>query len=159
MQQAETPSGISFIEFALIGALLVGCAINLAPELADAAHTARRQAVEDDLTMFRRQIEQYQRDHLDRLPAQGTNSEATFVSQLTHRTNEHGDVAKRAHFGPYIIGKIPSNPFSGLSRVLVVPGPVKSEHVSGHGTHGWVFSSTTGEFRANPSTRAGSNSQ
>jgi general secretion pathway protein G len=153
MQTTETPSGISFIEFALMAALLSGCAISLAPELAAATRTAREQALEEDLAMFRRQIEQYRLDHGNQLPAEGTNSEATFVSQLTRRTNEHGDVAERAHFGPYIIGELPVNPYSGKSRVLVVPGPFQREHVDGDGTHGWAFSSTTGEIRANTAGR------
>jgi type II secretory pathway pseudopilin PulG len=149
MPQAETPSGISFIEFALMAALLSGCAMSFAPELAAAAKSAREQALEEDLEMFRRQIKQYRLDHKDQLPAHGTNSEATFVSQLTRRTSRHGEIAERAHFGPYIIGSLPVNPFSGLSRVLVVPGPLTASHTTGDGTHGWAFSSTTGEIRAN----------
>ncbi|MDA0587020.1 MAG: hypothetical protein O2820_03675 [Planctomycetota bacterium] len=153
MQQAETPFGISFIEFALIAALLTGCAMSFAPELVAAAKSASEQALDDDLEMFRRQIAQYRLDHDDLLPAHGTNSEATFLNQLTRRTSRHGEVAERAHFGPYIIGSIPVNPFSGLSRVLVVPGPLAAGHTTGDGTHGWAFSSTTGEIRANTSGR------
>jgi general secretion pathway protein G len=149
MQQAETPSGISFIEFALIAALLAGCAIRFAPELTAATQSAREQVLQENLAMFRRQIERYRLDHADQLPAHGTNSEATFVRQLTLRTNGHGEVADRAHFGPYLIGDLPVNPFSGKRRVLVIPGPVQNEHVDGDGTHGWAFSSTTGEIHAN----------
>jgi general secretion pathway protein G len=142
-------SGISFIEFAMIAAALSSCAMTLAPELAAATRTAREHALQCDLEMFRRQIEQYQKDHGERLPAVGTNSESTFVAQLTSRSDEHGETSPRGHFGPYILGELPPNPFNGKRRVLVVAGPLNYEHTAGGGNHGWAFSSTTGEFAAN----------
>lgn len=148
-EDTGTPFGISFIEFALIAAALSTCAMALAPELAAATRTAREQAVEQDLAMFRRQIEQYKKDHGERLPAVGTNSESTFVAQLTGRSDEHGETSPRGHFGPYLLGELPPNPFNGKRRVLVVPGPLKNEHTRGDGNHGWAFSSMTGEIAAN----------
>lgn len=149
MPSTETPSGISFIEFALIAAALSACAMSLAPELAVATLQTREQAVEEDLAMFRRQIRQYRKDHGDRLPAAETNSESTFVVQLTGRSDEHGEISPRGSLGPYIIGALPPNPFNGKRRVLVVPGPLKHEHTRGEGNHGWAYSSTTGEIAAN----------
>lgn len=148
-EAAGTPSGISFIEFAMIAAALSTCAMALAPELAAATRTAREQTLQRDLEMFRRQIEQYKKDHGERLPAAESNSETTFVAQLTSRSDEHGETSPRGHFGPYILGDLPPNPFNGKRRVLVVAGPLKREHTAGDGNHGWSFSSTTGEFAAN----------
>lgn len=148
-EAAGTSSGLSFIEFALIAAALSTCAMALAPELAAATRTAREQTLQHDLEMFRCQIEQYKKDHGERLPAAGTNSETTFAAQLTSRSDAHGETSPRAHFGPYILGELPPNPINGKRRVLVVPGPLRREHTAGVGNHGWAFSSTTGEFSAN----------
>ena len=146
MHTAEAPNGISFIDVALISASLAGCVMSLAPELSHAAHSARTLAVEQDLAMFRRQIQQYRLEHDDRLPGGGTDSEAMFLRQLMQPTNEHGECAAFSHLGPYILSGIPSNPFSGKSGVLVVPGLLTERHACGD--YGWVFSSTTGEIRS-----------
>ena len=153
MKTPEAPGGVTFIEFALIAALLIGCGSILVPELAAGVQSANEQAVRDGIEVLRRQIELYQKDHGDRLPAHGTNVETTFVSQLTLRTCENGLVEPRAHFGPYILGGLPSNPFHSTSRVLVIPEPLQPENYDGSGNHGWAFSSTTGEVRANAPAR------
>ena len=146
MHRTQAPNGISFIEIALISVLLGGCAMTLGPELLHAAHSAHTRAVEQDLAMFRRQIQQYQLEHDGRLPGAGTDSEAMFLGQLMHATNERGEWAAGGHLGPYLLGPIPSNPFSGEDGILVVPGQLTPEHADD--CCGWIFSSTTGEFRA-----------
>jgi len=146
MHAAQAPNGISFIELALISVLLTGCAMTLVPELSHAADSARRRAVEQDLAMFRRQIQQYRLEHADDLPGGGTDSEAMFLGQLMQPTDERGEWTAASHLGPYLLSRVPANPFSGKNGILVVPGLLTRNHM--YGNHGWVFSSTTGEIRA-----------
>ena len=122
---------------------------SLIPQLLTANDNARYDAIQQDLIQFRRQIEQYSLDHDGRLPAHGTNSSEVFARQLKGRTTHTGVVRDDGRYGPYLIGELPANPVSGLSRVLVVPGPLRQHHFAGRGDHGWAYSSETGEIRAN----------
>jgi len=141
-------AGHSLIELMIVLTLLGMVCATVIPRLLEASAGAQQKAVLDDLHMFRRQIEQFRTDHAGLLPAQGTNSEAALIAQLTHRTTSAGQVDARGPHGPYLLGDLPSNPYTHSSTVLVVPGPLLEHHFNNPTGHGWAYSSTTGEFRA-----------
>ena len=147
----RTSSGFTLIELMISLALLGILAATLVPRFLSAHQDARQAAVVQDLEMFQRLIALYREHHNGHLPAQGTDSEETFLKQLRGRTTVTGTVAPDGKYGPYLNGNMPANPYGGASTVLVIAGPIQSHQFDGSGTHGWVYSSTTGEVRANGS--------
>jgi general secretion pathway protein G len=148
MGRSESRSGFTFIEILIVLVLLGIVGVTFVPQLTAASNDARREAVEQGLAMMRRQIKSYHNHH-QQYPAHGTNSKKRFLSHLTEKTNHAGDVNAAGRFGPYVIGGVPVNAYTQQNSVLVVPGELRAHQFAGHGDHGWAYSSTTGEFRAN----------
>ena len=147
--RGRTSSGFTLIELLIVLALLGILAATFVPRFTAAHQDARRAAVAQDLDMFQRLIGLYREHHNGHLPAEGTDSEETFLKQLRGRTTVTGAVAPNGKYGPYLTGNIPPNPYGGASTVLVVAGPLQPHQCDGNGQHGWTYSSTTGELRAN----------
>ena len=115
------------------------------PKLSMAAGEAQTSQLCDGLYNVRTAISLYKMQHKGELPGLGS---ADFVRALTSKTNEDGNVCSvdkikdiSSLCGPYI-NEIPSNPFNNLNTVRI-DGPS-----AGQGTHGWRYSSFTGEFQA-----------
>ncbi len=149
--QPATVWGISLAEVLMLVTLLGLLLAMLLPELLRTQDEARQKTIQSTVHAVRRQITRFREHHQGRLPAQGTNSEQQFVGQLFERTAISGRIEVEGRFGPYLLGEFPTNPYSRSSTVLVVAGSLTREHFLGDGTHGWAYSSTTGEFRANVS--------
>lgn len=148
MGLTESKLGFTVIEILIVLVLLGIVGVTFVPQIISANDDARRTAVQADLGMLRRQIKNYYAQH-KQFPAHSTNSPELFLSQLTQKTNHAGDVSETGRFGPYLIGDVPVNAYTQNNGVLIVPGELKPHQYAGHGDHGWVYSSTTGEFRAN----------
>lgn len=144
----SSSTGFTVIEVLIVTALLALLAGIVLPELRAAGQQARCQAVQRDLASFRKQIALYREHHDGRWPAQGTESGDLFAAQLGRRTTHTGTVTDDGRYGPYLFGPLPENPWTFSSRVLVVAGPLRDEHCDGRGSHGWAYSSTTGDIRA-----------
>lgn len=145
--------GFTVLELLIVATLLLILAATFVPEFTAAHEDARFTAVKDDLAMLRKQIELYRTQHHGRFPAQGTSSDELFLSQLQHRTDPLGTVSARGKYGPYLSGSFPRSPYQNTDQVVVIAGPLLSEHTDGTGSHAWAFSSTTGEIRANVSEK------
>jgi prepilin-type N-terminal cleavage/methylation domain-containing protein len=144
----RTRSGFTFIEILIVLMLLTIVGVTFVPQLRAASDDARRSAVAEDLAMLRRQIKGFHDDH-NRFPAHGLATQSTFVGHLTKKTSHACDVSDTGRFGPYLIGDVPVNAFTQQNAVLIVPGELKPHQYAGHGEHGWAYSSSTGEIRAN----------
>jgi len=87
----------------------------------------------------------YKVQHNDQLP--GTTAGVSFAEALTQRTDEDGTLNPAGRRGPYI-RRIPVNPFNDLDTV-------EMDGVLGDGSHGWHFSTATGEFNADTAAHTG----
>ncbi len=106
-----------------------------------------------DLQMMRQQISLFRFQHDGRYPADGSTDAAVFTNQLTQKTTVAGTIdATAGQYGPYIVGQLPANPYNNSRNVLVKNGALAATDYDGSAGHGWAFSSTTGELRANVST-------
>lgn len=141
--------GFTVVEILIVVALLGIVAITMVPQFSSAGDGARLLTVKEDLDIFRRQIDRFRNAHDGRLPAQGSASEADFIRDLTSRTTAAGQVDPTGRCGPYLIGRMPLNVYTGLRTILVVPATLRPPHFNVSGEHGWAYSSTTGEFRIN----------
>jgi prepilin-type N-terminal cleavage/methylation domain-containing protein len=148
MGQTESRSGFTFIEVLIVLMLLAIVSATFIPQITAANSDARRTAVEEDLALMRRQIQNFKDQH-NQFPAYGSDSQVQFLEHLMQKTNRAGQVLANGRFGPYLLGDVPENPFTRSNAVLVVLGDLKAHQYSGHGSHGWAYSSTTGEIRVN----------
>jgi len=84
------------------------------------------------------------------LPGEGRNSADDFLRDLSSMpvsSDRSPSIDKAAVISGS--GFPPQNPYTQRSEILVIPDRLKPHHYSGDGRHGWTYSSTTGEFRAN----------
>jgi hypothetical protein len=87
---------------------------------------------------MRAQIGLYKIQHNDQLP--GTAG-VSFEDAMTKKTDENGALNLAGILGPYV-PRIPVNPFNELDTIEI------DEGVLGGGSHGWYYSTTTGDFYA-----------
>lgn len=148
-------NGFRPIELLISITLLAIVAGTLVPQMLSANEETRQNSLLQRLHLVRRQIEQFRGTHNGRLPAAGQNSAREFLLDLTsvaddsievassRRTRNHQTQNQPSHEIP------PVNPYTQRSAILVIPDRLQARHYSGNGRHGWAYSSTTGEFRAN----------
>ena len=139
--------GFTLVEILIVVIILGILAAIVIPQFTEASNNARESALSSDLQTVRSQLELYKVQHLENYP-----TAATFVSQLTSRTNQAGTVmpadgaAADYPYGPYL-QKFPTNPFiAGDTADDVSTGAAA---VPGNGSTGWYFDTSSGTFSAN----------
>ena len=139
--------GFTLVEILIVVIILGILAAIVIPQFTEASNDARESALASDLQTMRSQLELYKVQHLDNYPVA-----ATFVTQLTSRTNSAGTVmpadgdAADYPYGPYL-QKFPTNPFvSGATADDVSTGTAT---VPGDGSTGWYFETDAGKFSPN----------
>ena len=142
-------SGFTLVEILIVVIILGILAAIVIPQFTQASNDARESALSSDLQTVRSQLELYKVQHLEAYPAA-----ATFVTQLTSRTNSAGTVmpdgatATDYPFGPYL-QKFPSNTFvpTVANQATVKTGT--ADIAAGDGSTGWYFNTATGKFVPN----------
>lgn len=132
-------------------------AATVLPQFTAASDDSKESALRQDLQLLRSQIQMYRFQHDGAFPAD-TSTEVS--DKLTKATNLAGDTAAPGTagypYGPYIVGKLPPNPFNGGRGLRVVTGQVSAAAVNeadmdGTEKVGWIYSKDTGEIKANSS--------
>jgi type II secretory pathway pseudopilin PulG len=148
-------SGFTPIELLMSITLLGIVAATLVPQMLSANEETRQNALLQRLHLVRGQIEQFRATHDGRLPGAGQNSARVFLLDLDRGASDSTDASSnrkmRNHQTQIQPGyEIPPlNLYTQRSGILVIPDRLQVRHYSGKGRHGWAYSSTTGEFRAN----------
>jgi type II secretory pathway pseudopilin PulG len=155
-QQTETGgSGFTPIELLMSITLLGIVAATLVPQMLSANEETRQNALLQRLHLVRGQIEQFRGANDGRLPGAGQNSATEFLLDLTGVAGDSIDVSANGKTRNHLTKNQPGdeipplNPYTQQSEFLVIPDRLQARHYSGNGRHGWAYSSTTGEFRAN----------
>jgi type II secretion system protein G len=124
-------SGFTLVEILIVVVILGILAAIVIPQFTDASTEAKYSSLASNLQMLRAQIELYKIQHNDTPPSQ---TEATFVAQLTDKTDVNG--AAGTDFGPYM-RDIPVEPFTNSAVVGTSSATV-----------GWCYDATDGEIWA-----------
>ena len=143
-------SGFAPIEIPMAITLLGIVAAAFAPRMLTSSEAFSQRDLLQKVHLVRGQIEHFRQTHNNSLPGEGRNSAEEFIRDLSSASVisdrspiiDHGSVVAIGEF-------LPLNPYTQKSDVLVIPDRLKPHHYSGDSRHGWAYSSTTGEFRAN----------
>ena len=151
--------GFTLIEILIVVVILGIVAAIVMPELSSASRQAREGVLKDDVRFMREQITRYMIQHDDDAPGYPAGgdttqvpTEADFVNQMTRYTDPLGNTAaaysNTFKFGPYLT-KIPENPLSSKSGILVVANnaPIPAPDLSQ--PYGWMYKPQTLQFIPN----------
>ncbi len=139
----------------LIVVIIIGIlAAIVVPKMTGAAQDARETTLHDQAQFMRTQVALYKSQHLDIAPGYAagatTATASDLLNQLTMYTDAAGNTSSTSTgqfvYGPYL-PKLPTNPMSNLSTVLIVG--TGSSMPAADGTTGWVYKPDTLEFAPN----------
>ena len=136
--------GFTLVEILIVVVILGIIAAIVVPHFKGVGSEARLSSLCGNLQRVRSQIELYKFNHNDQLPGVGG---ATFEQAMTGYTDGNGDVAAAPGpgvYGPYLLS-IPRNACNDLDTARV------DGDAAGANTHGWRYSTATGEFQADDS--------
>lgn len=148
-------SAFTLVELLLVVVILGILAAVAIPQFSDSSGEAKASTLQTNLAVIRNAAEYYRANHNGKYPgypaAGGAPTAAETLNQFTLVSKVDGSSAAVGTagfpYGPYIREKLPENPVSGLTTVLVVAdGAV---FPAADNSTGWIYQPQSGRIRAN----------
>ncbi len=132
---------IVIVTIAIIAAIVI-------PRVESAIDDANRSAAYANLHELTTAVERYKMHHGARAP---DNLAGESLPQLSSGTDMLGNIGTGAAypFGPYLLGEIPVNSITGLSKVVRAPSVPPTNFVV---NAGWIYDPVTGQIWAAETT-------
>ncbi len=142
--------GFSVVEMLIVMVVIAIMAAAMFPQLTAADDDALETALRQDLKRLRRQIELYKFQHKGNYPGKGSIYPEDFLDALLLSSDADGTTgpADSKPFGPYFLGQLPPNPYSGGQKVRIVDH-VAAEVPDDDPVQGWLYNPATGRLKAN----------
>ena len=142
--------GFTLVEVLIVVVILGILAATVLPQFTASNSEAKESALVHDLQTLRGQIQLYKFQHNGKWPGQGSTDPQDFVDAMVLSTDPDGTTGAvgTKPLGPYFVGQLPPNPYSGARGVKIVtdvPGTTPDDST----TDGWIYNPSTGEIKAN----------
>jgi prepilin-type N-terminal cleavage/methylation domain-containing protein len=142
--------GFTLVEVLIVLAVVAIMAATVLPQFTAANDDALEAALRQDLKLLRSQIELYKFQHKGNYPGKGSIYPEDFLNALllsSDAVGKTGAITTKS-FGPYFIGQLPPNPYSGGHKVRIVDD-VASAVPDDDPVEGWIYNPSTGKIKAN----------
>jgi len=135
---SKSRRGFTLIEVLIVVVIMAVLAATIIPQFAASTQDAKDSQRDFNLHTLKSQIELYKVQHLGAYPTVQTVGGVSTLPQLTGKSKEDGTLDASGAFGPYILGELPSNPYTGSNSV--------SASTDGATTTGggWLYDVNTG---------------
>lgn len=149
-RQRRQPRGFTLAEVLIVMGVLAIMAITILPQFTAANDDALETALRDDLKLLRSQIELYKFQHKGNYPGKGSIYPDDFLNAMLLSSDADGETGpiNSKPFGPYFIGQLPPNPYTGGNKVRIVDD-VTAAVPDDDPVMGWIYNPATGQIKAN----------
>ncbi len=154
-QQKGKRAGFTLVEVLIVVVVLGILAATVLPQFTVTNDDAKESVLVQDLQIMRSQIQFYMTQHNFKYPANGSTDTDDFRDALLLSSDKDGTTGAigTKRLGPYLIGSIPPNPYTGGRGIMIVtdvPGTTPDESAK-DGTEivGWIYNPATGRIKGN----------
>jgi general secretion pathway protein G len=137
-------NAFTLIEVLIVVIIMAILAATIIPQFTTSTTDAKKSSLKFNVHTIRSLIELYKAHHNGSMPTL-TN----FATQMTSKTDIDGNTSgTNLLYGPYLVGKLPTNPYNNLSTVVTVSS-AGTTPTTGSGASGWQYDESTGGFYPN----------
>jgi general secretion pathway protein G len=149
-QRPRTRYGMTLPEVLILMMVFAIMAATVLPQFTAAHDDALEAALRENLKRLRSQIELYRFQHKGNYPGKGSQDSEDVLDALLLSSDADGSIGpiQSKPFGPYFTGQLPANPYSGGTKVRIVPSVSKAVP-DDDPLVGWLYNPANGKIKAN----------
>ncbi len=134
MNTKNRRSAFTLIEVLIVVIIMALLAATIIPQFSTSTNDAKNSSLNFNMHTMNSLLQMYQAQHNGKYPTL-----AKFTDQMTKKTNVDGGTdTGDLIYGPYIQGRVPSNPYNGKNTLKAVTGIP----TSGDSVEGWQYDAT-----------------